>query len=266
MARDILVSIMGDDLYARDWMALLMVRDWRTRLVSEVTCAQDFMDLKDNQLQRIDFLLLDLDSFHNNPSILEDVDHDIDPKMPVRIVCVGSRPEPKVFKHINPDNFGGYLLKDEISTSLAWAITFASEGNMVLTPGTQSCGHDLGYSFPQKYMVLNARPIPGLTARQAEISRLAIIFSVGRRDLADELKISDQWSYGMVSELYEKLGLNDVFKGEADPYRYIDEDAMIQEHITEILAELGNSKKAKDLETLAFHLITMPMIDEYRNL
>ena len=26
------------------------------------------------------------------------------------------------------------------------------------------------------------------------------------------------------------------------------------------------SKKAKDLETLAFHLITMPVIDEYRNL
>jgi DNA-binding NarL/FixJ family response regulator len=265
MARDILVSIMGEDLYARDWMALLVVRDWRTRLVSEVTYDDDFMKFKAEQIHKVDFLLLDLDSYQNKPDILAEIDREMDPKKPVRVLCVGSRPEPKVFKRVNPANFAGYLLKDEISTSLAWAVTFASEGNLVLTPGTQQCGYENDYAFPGKYMVLSARQIPGLTARQAEISRLAIIFSIGRHDLADELKISDQWSYGMVSELYENLGLKEIFNGESDPYKYINEDTMIQEHLTEILAELGNSKKAKDLETLAFHLITMPAIDEYRN-
>ena len=29
MPKDILVSIMSDDIFARNWMSLLVVRDWR---------------------------------------------------------------------------------------------------------------------------------------------------------------------------------------------------------------------------------------------
>jgi len=36
---------------------------------------------------------------------------------------------------------------------------------------------------------------------------------------------------------------------------------VILKHLEEILDELGTSKKAKDLETLAFHLLTMPTIE-----
>ncbi len=95
-----------------------------------------------------------------------------------------------------------------------------------------------------------------MTERQSEIARLAIIFSVSRRDLADELKISDQWSYGVVSELYEKLGLSDII------IAYLEHDSTIKAHIEEILSELGSSKKAKDLETLAFHILTLPEINQ----
>ena len=34
--------------------------------------------------------------------------------------------------------------------------------------------------------------------------------------------------------------------------------------LEDILEELGDSKKARDLESLAFHLITMPVIEESR--
>ena len=41
---------------------------------------------------------------------------------------------------------------------------------------------------------------------------------------------------------------------------YLENDPVIKAHIDEILAELGTSKKAKDLETLAFHILTLPEI------
>ena len=78
--------------------------------------------------------------------------------------------------------------------------------------------------------------------------------------MADELKISDQWSYGVVSELYEKLGLNDLADDKDAIFSSLENDPIMKIHIDEILAELGTSKKARDLETLAFHILTLPEI------
>ena len=88
----------------------------------------------------------------------------------------------------------------------------------------------------------------------------AFIFSAGRRELADELKISEQWSYGLVSELYKKMGLTDIIAGEVDLFSYIGKSEIIKNKFAEIIDELGASKKAKDMETLAYHVLTMPEI------
>jgi hypothetical protein len=119
----------------------------------------------------------------------------------------------------------------------------------------------LNFIIPENRLILDGRKkIPGFTDHESEVARLAFIFSLGRRDLADELKISEQWSYGLVSELYTKMGLTDIIMGEEDIFSYIGENQIIRNHFEEILAEIGTSKKARDLETLAYHLITMPEI------
>jgi hypothetical protein len=41
----------------------------------------------------------------------------------------------------------------------------------------------------------------------------------------------------------------------------IQENQIIKSHLETIIQEMGESKKAKDLETLAFHLITLPIFD-----
>jgi hypothetical protein len=64
----------------------------------------------------------------------------------------------------------------------------------------------------------------------------------------------------VVSELYEKLGLNELAQDKNDILASMENDPMIRIHIEEILAELGTSKKARDLETLAFHILTLPEI------
>ena len=65
----------------------------------------------------------------------------------------------------------------------------------------------------------------------------------------------------MVSELYTRMGLGEIFSGDLDPYQYLQDDPVIRSHIEEIVEQLGDSKKARDVETLAFHLITMPIIE-----
>jgi DNA-binding NarL/FixJ family response regulator len=259
MTKDILVAIVSDDIYARNWMSLLLVRDWRTRVVSEITCHADFARLNEPGQPQPDLFLVDLDSYRDNPSMLTTLNELVGKR--ARILCVGTQVIPNVFLRLDAHLFAGYLLKNEISSSLAWAITFAYEDKTVFTPGVMDFLQDDTYKMPANKMIIRGRSFPGLTDRQEEIARLAIVFSIGRRDLADELKISDQWSYGMVSELYSRLGLEELFTGEIDPSHFVWDDPVILEHLEEILDKLGDSKKARDLETLAFHLLTMPSIE-----
>lgn len=263
MARDILISIMSDDDFARNWMSLLVVRDWRTRVVSEFTCSEDYLSFQSQCYQKVDFLLVDLDSYNEYPSLLDEIYVEENAQSPTKLILLGSKFDANVIPKLNPDHLAGYLKKSEVSTSLTWAITYAVDGKRVFTQTMFDQAMLKGCRFEKPYIIVSSRTFPGLTERQSEIARLAIIFSVGRRDLADELKVSDQWSYGMVSELYNALGLEALFSGTVNPYEYLNNDPVISTRLDDILAKLGSSKKAKDLEALAFHLLTMPVIEEY---
>jgi len=140
-------------------------------------------------------------------------------------------------------------------------ITFVSEGHCVLTPGVQALAIHENFSLPTNALVIDGRrTILDFTDHEAEVARMALVFSLGRRDLADELKISEQWSYGLVSELYKKMGLPEMISGEIDLFSYIGKSDMIHRKFKEIVDQIGTSKKARDMETLAFHLLTMPEI------
>ena len=260
MTKDILVSILSDDLFSLNWMSMLVVRDWRTRVFTEAGLMNPLQSEDVGSIRYVDVVVADIDSFVQNTNLFSNLNQYLVENPSIIVLGVGTRIEPLFFHRIPAGNIGGYLLKSEISSSLGWAINFANQGSLVFTPGAQQAAFALGYSSKKPVRVVKSRIYPGMTERQSEIARLAIIFSVGRRDLADELKISDQWSYGVVSELYEKLGLNELAQDQDDIIAYLEDDPVIKLHIDEILAELGTSKKAKDLETLAFHILTIPEI------
>lgn len=260
MAKDILVSILSDDLFSLNWMSMLMVRDWRTRVFTEGNMIRALDAGKVESIKYINVVVADVDSFYQNTNCFSNLNQYIFENPSIIVLAVGSRIEPLFFHRIPARNIGGYLIKSEISSSLGWAVSFAYGGSLVLTPGAHQEACAFGFGSEKPVRVLKSRIYPGMTERQSEIARLAIIFSVSRRDLADELKISDQWSYGVVSELYEKLGLNELAKDKEAIIAYLENDPMIRLHMNEILAELGTSKKAKDLETLAFHILTLPEI------
>lgn len=261
MNKDILVSILEDDVFSRNWMALLMVRDWRTRLIGEFSNRIELCDFLKNNYQPFDILILDVDLFGEEFTISDICAVLTEEKNTAKILLTGILPEERIIRQMGDDRVCGYVLKNEVGYSLSWVITFAFEGHCIFTPGTMALAVDMNYILPENKLILDGRKhIPGFTEHEAEVARLAFIFSLGRRDLADELKISEQWSYGLVSELYEKMGLSDIISGEVDLFSYISENSIIRSHFEEIMDQLGSSKKARDLETLAYHLLTMPEI------
>ena len=63
MPKDIRVLVVSEDPFVRNWMAFLVVRDWRTRLIGEVegkTALQVFLK---NNTERADVVLIDSDGF-----------------------------------------------------------------------------------------------------------------------------------------------------------------------------------------------------------
>ena len=258
MKRDILIALYSEDSYVLDWMSLLVVRDWRTRVVAELTSPAELSEFLSQQYLMCDGIVMDIDSASDLKQAgidIENASHDL------KVIGLCRNQKPDFFKYLPDSVIAGLLYKKEIETSLGWAITFATEGKSVFTPRGMEDAWEANFTVPKDRLVLRSKHYPGLTERQSEIARLAIIFSIGRRDLADELKISDQWSYGVVSELYDHLGLSELLDENQNFHSILENDTVIKAHIDEILEDLGASKKARDLETLAFHLLTMPVIE-----
>ena len=261
MPKDILVAILEDDVFSRNWMALLMVRDWRTRLAGEFSNKVELCQFIGNANQNFDVLILDVDLFGDEFSIGEICQVLREVEKEPKILLTGIQPDARIFHQIANEKVCGYVLKHEIGYSLSWVITFVYEGHWILTPGTMALANRLNFILPKNKMIIDGcKRIPGFSDHETEVARMAFIFSLGRRDLADELKISEQWSYGLVSELYTKMGLSDILSGDVDLFSYIGDSAIIRSHFEDVINQLGTSKKARDLESLAYHLLTMPDI------
>lgn len=261
MMKDILVAILEDDPFSRNWMALLMVRDWRTRLVGEFRTRAELCQYLNDYNPIFDILVLDVDLFNEEFSLDEICQNLAVGNYGTKVLLTGIRSRADVLSQIHDERICGYVLKDEVGYSLSWIITFANKGHWVLTPGTLRLANQINFQLPTDKLIVDGRRyLPGFTDHEAEVARFAFIFSSGRRELADELKISEQWSYGLISELYKKMGLTEILSGEVDLFSYIGDSPIIRSHFEEIINQLGTSKKAKDLEALAYHLITMPEI------
>lgn len=261
------VAIVEDDPFARNWMALVAARDWRTRVVGDVSRLDKlpnlFKDHHKNQLA-IDLIVLDID-IPGGENLIPDVLKMATalPKAP-KILCTGICASAHVLRQLNHPYFVGYILKEEICYSIAWAISLAIEGNWVVTDSVHSLASSIGFQLPMPCLILDGRRTAShLPERQAHIARLAFIFSMERRELADELGVGD-WSYGLVSEIYDVLGVRDILTDEKLVHDYFGDSKLILSYIRRIKEETRDSLKARDMETLAFHMITMPEIREVK--
>jgi hypothetical protein len=212
----------------------------------------------------IDLILLDTDIPGGESWIPQILGAISGKQHPPAILCTGIKADPDVLGRMAAPCFVGYILKNENNFSLAWAIDIALSGKWVITEGVRSLASAIRFPLPHPCVVLDGRKTlqSTLSKHQADVSRLAFLFSMERRELADELGIVEDWSYGLVSQIYEQLGVKDILNDDESLQSYFGDQPLILSHVEKIRLAGKKSVKAHDLETLAFHIITMPeMVD-----
>jgi DNA-binding NarL/FixJ family response regulator len=261
---NIRIVIVEDDPFSRNWMALLVARDWRTRVVGEADAPLKILPFITSRASRVDLIIMDTDIPGNEdwlPHILGAIQGI---KHPPAILCTGIRPNPHVLSRLQHPAFTGYILKDEVNYSLAWAVDLAISGKWVITESIRTIAFTLGIPLPEPCVIIDGRKTiqEHLTPHQTQVARLAFLFSMERRDLADELGVVEDWSYGLVSQIYAQLGIKDILQDEGILKSNFGEHALLMAHIHKLKEGGSSSIKARAMETLAFHLITMPEIIE----
>ncbi len=259
MSREDRILILEDDLYARDMMALLLRRDWRTHVIAEIGS----MDKLKSSLREapVDLVLLDTE----HPDHLEwarEIQKELE-GMPHKpgILCIGTRPCQPVVAQISQPLFRGYILKGEIGYSLSWAVSLAASGTWVVTPGVEHALNGTWQPSTSPVVLRGRMEVFGLTPQETEIARLAILFNLPRSNLAQELNRSPYTIYEYVHKAYEKLAVREIYEQGTTPEEYFSDDPLILKYFGDKLNQLWTtSRTSKDLDSLAFHLLTMPEI------
>ncbi len=258
--KDIRVAIAEEDPFARNFLALLLARDWRTKAIEELDGWEQVLHYLKHGTEKVDILLIDTDILRNH----KDVERELAgiKNMP-RIFLIGNHVEEHAFKLFPATKTMGYVVKKEVGFSIAWALSLAQNGQWVMTPGVENYAADLAHRLPDNCVLLDGRiNMTRFTDHELEAARLALIFSMERRDLANEMDISEEWSYGLVSGLYKKMGLEELLADDAEPENYPGMNELLMKHVREVASQLKEMrKKPRDMETLAFHFLTMPYIE-----
>jgi hypothetical protein len=129
-------------------MALLAARDWRTRLAGEFDQPLKVIPMLHQKASHVDLVLLDTDIPGGKDWIPEMLNAFTGIEQPPVILCIGIRANPDVLSHMKNDCFVGYILKNEINFSLAWAIDIALTGKWVVTEGVRSLASDMRFTLP----------------------------------------------------------------------------------------------------------------------
>jgi hypothetical protein len=128
MNKDILVTILEDDVFSQNWMALLLVRDWRTRVIAEFGTRVELCEFLEKDYAPFDILIMDVDLFGEIYSVDDICDLLSENSNSAKILLTGVEPNPRIVKLLENDRVVGYVLKGEVGYSLSWIISFAFDG------------------------------------------------------------------------------------------------------------------------------------------
>jgi len=78
----------------------------------------------------------------------------------------------------------------------------------------------------------------------------------------EDINVTEDWGYGLVSAVYEKIGLKDILSDDTDVKDYLGRHTLLTSYFERIKEETDGHGKTRDMETLAFHLLTMPEMRE----
>lgn len=259
------VAIIEDDPYTRNIITLLLIRDWRTQVVGEGD-----KDIVANHVghanpnTQADILLVDAEHPVHNGWLEEVITSARAADKKIKLVLLSTHWQPAILHLALRYKCQGYLLKPEIGFSLGWAVAAAGESLWVCTHTVQP--HAQTSHPPKPRLTIDGRDIfAQLKGRHLQVARLAVIFNLRHTDIADELGITPHQINRLVSEVYDRIGLNDLLTGKDDPRRYFQHTKVIERFLRAQHWEPGQqaAHQAREKATLAFHLLTVPVMQSW---
>ena len=271
MLKDIRVIIVEDDPYARDFMSMLLRRDWRTRVVGEYGSngGTDLQHALHQFASPVDVLVVDTEVpsdeqwLNRVTQILRSL-----PEPPAALYTC-TFPEQRVLNHALETHGSGYISKREIRYGLASAISAVVKGRFVITPGVHKIAGQA--VLPEHTVIMDGTvPVATFTPRENELSRLGLLFNLAQRDIADDLVVSSDFVAEIMGQIYEKLGLRDILSGEKPLEEYFQDEMLLarcRSMLEKAAGSAGNASpkaihKAPWMTTIAFHLLTRPEEEE----
>jgi len=264
MVKILRTLIIEDDPFAREWMTFLLARDLRTHVVGDVGTPEELNKLLNLDFLNIDLIILDTDMPSDYLWLKRVFDIIDSHNSNTSMLLIGTCLNQDVLSYLSSPIIKGYILKNEIGLSFAWAIEAAFHNNWVLTPGIFDWQGASGFSIPKSYCLLDGRSsIWPFTPNELRAARYAFVFSMERFELADELQIQENSTYVKISELYKKMPVDELLTGLAKPNDCFGENTMLVKRFEDLLTEDDSPAKRRK-ETIAFHLLTIPkIIDNY---
>jgi len=270
MQKDLSVIIVEDDPYARDFMSLLLRRDWRTRVIGEFGShsAIELQHALRQQAHPLDVLIVDTEVPDDEawPTKVAQILRSLPAGQMPAVLYTCTAANERILGQILDVAGSGYVAKSEILYALASAVSAAASGKFVLTPGTYMLAG--GLDLPEETVLLDGSlPAANFTPREKELTRLGLLFNLAQRDIADDLVVSTDFVAEVMGQIYEKLGLREILSGEKALETYFEDEKLLA-RCRDILKQVPASavgklgRKAPWMSTLAFHLLTIPGITE----
>jgi DNA-binding NarL/FixJ family response regulator len=262
--RKIRVIVCSEDPFVKISIHHLLAMDWRTQVINVSSEPLTLFDQKSGT-NHADILVLDVNSEQQIRS-LDQVKQNSSKAIPAKMMVIITNHTRNIDTFLLMDPLiRGVLIKDEINFGLAWALDFAQRGYWVMSPSIQNEMHTRRVPIPNKSMVLRCSPsICGFSPRQIEAIWLGIVMGLDRRIIAREMDITEGTSYGLISAVYRRIGIDELLLGEADLEEYIPEQNTIRSALTSAQSQVlvSGSTHIKDKSELVFHLLTCPEIVE----
>lgn len=257
MLRSHHVVIMEDDLYSRDFMSMLLMRDWRTRVIADVSNEKELRTLLETRKEKIDLILLDTEAPHHRDWLLNTAKLIKHSDQNCLILCTGTIPHVSLLKEIVSLGCHGYVMKKEVRYGLAAAVRYTVAGKWVTTPSVRQIAHKSGFRLPDETMVLESYVnLDSLTPREREMAKLAILFNLSQHDLHDELLISEGQVARHVHSAYKKMGLHDILDSESLPEDFFESELVISQFKSG-QEQRKKRNRVENMSTFGFHLLTL---------
>jgi len=257
------VVIISDDPLSRHWMSQLIMRDWRTRVVASFETFESFQTcLKNRIMNKIDIIIVDADNIDFDiPLFLKVINTQ---KNGTKLIVIAKSLQPALIKLIKDPSIVGCLIKKEVELSLSWAASEAMKGHLVISKQIEAFLIMEQVKLDRDCIVFDGiEAAEFLTPSENRNAFLAFVLSMSRGNLADELSISPESSWTLISNLYRSMGVKDLLNGDDWIHFNINESKTIKSHL---ISESERKFKTNDRsakETLAFHIYTKPKMHQF---